>query len=222
MANKRNDPVLREIERRKDRERRALARQKAGVREKERKRDKLYKKLLRDRAKNAGVVEDDTLRGISDSTNMVIVYSGTCPVKTRVESESLSALNSLQQITVRDIICETASTSTRKGNEDHCVDEVKNCTETTISNSSPVLIDSNRTFESDSLADMELSESDTMRICNNGDVRTSNHGDSGETVRIINSESGEEVVLCTGDAIDEKTAMFIKNVILKTETVHSV
>lgn len=239
MANRRNDPVLREIERRKDRERRALARQKTGVREKERKRDKVYKKLLRDRAKNVGDAEDDGFisindnticystktvsnktNTISDKTGTVIVKRGTCPVKSRIES--LGALNDFQQTTGRDSICEIA----RKGNGNQSIEEIDDSTETITvypqkSNSSQVLVDSNRTSGSGSLADSEIATSDTMTKCNHGDARARNPGDTGETVRII-SETGEEVVLCTGDAIDEKTAEFIESVILKTSTVHGV
>ena len=50
MANRRSDPILRAIERERDRERRAKARQREEVRDKERKRDKIYKKNLRQRS----------------------------------------------------------------------------------------------------------------------------------------------------------------------------
>ena len=225
MANRRNDPVLREIERRKDRERRALARQKAGVRDKERKRDKIYKQRLKDKAKNIDD-EDDNLISISDKPNTVTVNSGACPAVTRIESESQSTVNGLQQTTstkVRDRIGEIASI--RKLN-DHNVKVVDDCTETILvcaekSNSSHVLVDSNRTLEGHGLTNSEVDKVDTVTVGTHGDSKTNNHDDGGETVRIV-GENGEEIVLCTGDAIDDKTAMFIENVIAKTETVHSV
>ena len=225
MANRRNDPVLREIERRKDRERRALARQKTGVREKERKRDKIYKQRLRDKAKNIED-EDDKLISITDKPNTVTVNSGACPAVTRIESESQSTVNGLQQTTstkVKDMIGETASI--RKLNDqnigvaDDCTKTIAVCPEK--SNSIHVLVDSIRTFEGHGLTNSEVDKVDTLTVGTHGDSKTNNHGHGEETVRIV-GENGEEIVLCTGDAIDDKTAMFIENVIAKTETVHSV
>ena len=60
MANRRSDPILRAIERERDRERRAKARQREEVRDKERKRDKIYKKNLRQRSHDIDE-RDDTL-----------------------------------------------------------------------------------------------------------------------------------------------------------------
>ena len=219
MANRRNDPVLREIERRKDRERRALARQKAGVREKERKRDKVYKKLLRDKAKHVYEIEGDSLFSISDNTNTVIVNSGASCVKTRIES--LTVINEAQVTPSCDSVCDIGSIM--KDNENHSRGGSNDFSGTVIvssekSYSSQVLTNSNKSSGSHSTRGCKTNTSDTMFTCNHGDGRTSNHGDIGETVRII-SDSDEEVVLCAGDAIDEKTTMFIKNIVLKTSTM---
>ena len=235
MANRRSDPILRAVEREKDRERRAKARQNEEVREKERERDKLYKKSLRQRSQNlsdcgdivkssavltcnasgTGIVRDCNASdiGIRDLPN-VMGKRNNVSARFRNLSESLteecSAMKTNNGTKIKD------TNRTRNVNEIF-IEDLDNVSETVV-----VVTENDESLVAEVCQPFNALERDTKTNCetisymSESDLNKSDSGgEQNETVRIVN-ENGEEIVIFNGDVLNDRVTSFIENLLVKS------